>query len=145
MKNDWWTSPTVSDNGKVIMVTGRRDVDKFRKNSKYSIRVEVTFTYVPDGSGMPDLETSILMGRAHDALQSAFDKDSVAVMTGVYTGDGERNWVFYTLSTNIFGRKLNEALAPLPILPLSIYAENDPEWLEYEEMKSISEIITDDE
>lgn len=35
-------------------------------------------------------------------------------MTGIYTGDGERNWIFYTLSLPIFGSKLNEALAPLP-------------------------------
>ncbi|MDE6320838.1 MAG: DUF695 domain-containing protein, partial [Muribaculaceae bacterium] len=43
-------------------------------------------------------------------------------------------WIFYTLSTHIFGRKLNEALAHLPQLPLSIYCENDAEWAEYDEM-----------
>ena len=36
--------------------------------------------------------------------------------TGIYTGEGRRDWVFYTLSTNIFGRKLNEALASLPMI-----------------------------
>lgn len=55
-------------------------------------------------------------------------------MTGIYTGDGERNWIFYTLSLPIFGRKLNEALAPLPLLPIRIAAENDPGWEEYDEM-----------
>ena len=63
-----------------------------------------------------------------------------AMMTGIYTGEGRRDWVFYTLSTNIFGRKLNEALASLPLLPISIYCENDPSWGEYDEMKSLSEI-----
>lgn len=55
-------------------------------------------------------------------------------MTGVFTGDGERDWVFYTLSTHIFGRKLNEALSELPLLPIEISCENDPEWLAYDEM-----------
>ncbi|MDE6279689.1 MAG: DUF695 domain-containing protein, partial [Paramuribaculum sp.] len=41
---------------------------------------------------------------------------------------------FYTLSTHIFGRKLNEALKDMPVLPISIYCENDPDWLEYDEM-----------
>ena len=56
------------------------------------------------------------------------------MLTGVFTGDDERNWVFYTLSTNIFGRKLNEALADMPVLPLEIYCENDPQWQAYDEM-----------
>ncbi len=55
-------------------------------------------------------------------------------MTGIYTGAGERTWVFYTLSTNIFNKKLNAALEPLPLLPLQISAENDPQWEEYDEM-----------
>ena len=52
--------------------------------------------------------------------------------------------MFYTLSTNIFNKKLNQALAPFPMLPLSIYAENDPDWLEYAEMRDLSEIATED-
>jgi hypothetical protein len=84
------------------------------------------------------------MGQVTDALNAAFDKDPVAVLTGIYTGAGERNWVFYTLSTNIFGRKLNESLAELPLLPLEISAENDAEWQEYDEMREISEIAPGD-
>lgn len=74
------------------------------------------------------------MEEVQERLTSEFDKDPVAVLTGVYTGDGERNWVFYTLSTHIFGKKLNQALESLPLLPLEIYAENDPDWAEYDEM-----------
>ena len=94
---------------------------------------------------MPDYETSLLIEKAHDALVETFEKDPIAVLTGIYTGDGQRNWVFYTLSTNIFGKKLNDALAPLPLLPISIYAENDPDWAEYAEMKDISEIKTEED
>ena len=57
-----------------------------------------------------------LMEKVQDALTDAFYKDPIAVLTGIYTGDGERNWVFYTLSTNIFGRKLNEALQSFELL-----------------------------
>lgn len=137
---DWWTSPTESDSGQLIMVTGRRDIDTFRNNPKFNIRVEITWPYGSDASGMPDIATSTLMEQVQDALQQAFIKDPVAVLTGIYTGAGERNWVFYTLSTHIFGRKLNEALAPFELLPLTIYTENDPEWAEYAEMKAASEI-----
>jgi hypothetical protein len=130
----WWTAPTQSESGRLIMVTGRKDVRKFRENPRFCIRVEVTWRYGGEADGMPDLATSRLMEQAQEALTHCFDKDPVAVLTGVFTGDDERNWVFYTLSTNIFGRKLNEALADMPVLPLEIYCENDPQWEAYDEM-----------
>lgn len=137
--NEWWTAPAESEDGKLIMVTGRRDVEKFRDNPKFNIRVEVTWKYQADSSGMPDEATSTLMEDVQEDLVAAFKKDPVAVLTGIYTGAGERNWIFYTLSTHIFGRKLNEALAGYDLLPISIYTENDPDWEEYQEM-SLAEI-----
>lgn len=143
--NDWWTSPTESESGRLIMVTGRRDIDKFKKNPKFNIRVEITWPYKGDSNGMPDLATSELMESVQDKLNECFEKDPVAILTGIYTGDDRRDWVFYTLSTHIFGRKLNEALNDFPMLPISIYTENDPDWAEYAEMKELSEISVSDE
>lgn len=142
--NDWWTSPTESDNGRLIMVTGRRNVEKFRSNPRFNIRIEITWKYEGDASGMPDLKTSSLMEQVQEALEKEFEKDPVAVLTGIYTGDDERNWVFYTLSTHIFGKKINEALSAFELLPITIYAENDSEWNEYHEMKDLSEISASD-
>lgn len=132
--SEWWTAPAEAEDGRLIMVTGRKDVDRFRSNPRYSIRVEVTWTYDPLPDGMPEKATSEQMENVQEILEKTFTKDPVAVLTGIYTGAGERNWVFYTTSTNIFGRKLNEALASLPVLPLTIYTENDPQWEEYAEM-----------
>lgn len=138
--NDWWTAPTESENGRLIMVTGRRDIAEFRNNPRFNIRVEITWKYNGDASGMPDYETSSLMEKVQESLEQIFKKDPVAILTGIYTGDNERNWIFYTLSTHIFGRKINEALASFEILPISIYCENDSDWNEYQEMKELSEI-----
>ncbi|MDE6416754.1 MAG: DUF695 domain-containing protein [Duncaniella sp.] len=133
-ESNWWTAPAEADNGRLVMVSGRTDVEKFRSNPRFNIRIEVAWPYQGDASGMPDDALSRQMEQVQDALQEAFRKDPVAVLTGVFTGDDERTWVFYTLSTHIFGRKLNEALADMPLLPLKISAENDPEWLAYDEM-----------
>lgn len=131
---DWWTSPATAEDGRLIMVTGRRDVRKFRENPRFNIRVEVSWKYSCGADGMPGVEDSGMMEKVQELLTAEFDKDPVAVLTGVYTGDGERNWVFYTLSTHIFGKKLNQALESLPLLPLNIYTEDDPDWAEYDEM-----------
>ena len=126
------------------MVTGRRDIENFKNNPKFNIRIEVTWKYNSDISGMPDFETSSLMEEVQTSIEDTFKKDPIAVLTGIYTGDGERNWIFYTLSTNIFGKKFNEALQSFELLPITIYAENDPEWNEYQEMKSLTEINSED-
>lgn len=137
---DWWTSPTESASGRLIMVTGRKDVKKFRESGKYKIRAEITWKYPGNAAGMPDEPTATVMESVQEAMEASFKKDPVAVMTGVYTGDDERNWIFYTTSVHIFGRKINEALAPFDLLPITIYTENDPEWAEYDEMRAASEI-----
>ncbi|MDE6453394.1 MAG: DUF695 domain-containing protein [Muribaculaceae bacterium] len=139
--HDWWTAPAEAPDGQTVMVTGRRDVERFRRNKRCSIRVTVAWHYAD--AGMPGDSDAQIMGEATERLQAELDADPVAVMTGIYTGAGERTWVFYTMSTHIFNKKLNDALAPLPLLPLEISAESDPDWEEYAEMCEC-EIRTDD-
>lgn len=131
---EWWTAPAESEDGELILVTGREDVDKFRSNPRFSIRIEIALRYGANPDGMPDKRWAELLGNATDALQSVLKRDPVAVLTGIFTGAGERNWVFYTLSTHIFQKKLNEALESFDTLPLEITAENDPAWEAYDEM-----------
>lgn len=137
---DWWTSPLEDENGNLIMVTGRDDVDKFRNNPRFKIRVEITLPYESMPNGMPTEKGSELIETVLEKIQDELKTDPVAILTGIYTGAGERNMVFYTVSTHIFNKKLNAALVDLPLLPLKISAENDSEWEEYQEMRELSEI-----
>lgn len=137
---DWWTSPTESENGALIMVTGRRDMDKYIASAKYNIRINVKWPYNGDSARLPDYATSKLMGDATDALINVFDNDPVAIMTGIYTGDNERDIVFYCKNLKVFERLFNKALEPFPLLPISISVEDDPDWNEYREMRDLSEI-----
>ena len=132
--NDWWTAPAEGENGNLILVTGRRGMDNVIATGVYRYRVEVTWPYEGDSKGLPAFADSKVMEEVTDALNASFDRDPVAVMTGIYTGDGQRNWVFYTRSLHIFQRKFNEAMAPFPTLPLQFEAEEDPDWQEYREM-----------
>lgn len=140
--------PACDADGKTIIVTGRRDVEKFRSRSsdRYNIRVEVSMPYTPAGElGFPDEPTSEILDQATEAMQAALKGKNTAIMTGIYTGAGRRDWVFYTFSTEVFGSYLNRALAKLPTLPLEIYAENDPTWAEYDEMLSVAPAPSDEE
>jgi hypothetical protein len=134
ISNDWWTAPAEGDNGNLILVTGRRAMGNVIATGLYRYRVEVTWPYDGDPKGLPTYTDSKVMEDVTDALNACFDSDPIAVMTGIYTGDGQRNWVFYTRSLHIFQRKFNEVLAPFPTLPLEFEADEDPDWLEYREM-----------
>lgn len=83
--SEWWTSPTESENGRLIIVTGRGGIDEVRNSGKYNIRVEVTWKYPGDATGMPDYPTSKVMEAVQDAMTKAFDKDPVAVLSPAYT------------------------------------------------------------
>ena len=129
------TVPTVDDEGNTIIVTANTDVAKFRSRSKYSIRVEVSLPYTPAGPlGFPDEKTAELLETITNSFEALLKGKNTAIMTGIYTGAGSRQWIFYTFSTEVFNKFLNHALADLPLLPIQIYAENDPDWAEYDEM-----------
>lgn len=141
----WITSPFESaSSGNLVMGTVRKDVQKFIDNPRFKFRVEVTWTYTPAAAGMPDEATSQQMESAEESLNKSFTKDPVAVLTGIYTGEGARTWVFYTLSLHIFQRKFNEALAEFPAFPLTFEAEEDPTWEEYREMLALASKADDD-
>ena len=134
ISDDWWTAPAECENGNLVLVTGRRSMDNIIQTGLYRYRIEVTWPYQGDDKALPTYTDSKVMEEITDALNESFDRDPAAILTGIYTGDGQRNWVFYTRSLHIFQRKFNEVMAPFPALPLQFEAEEDPDWLEYREM-----------
>lgn len=140
----WWTYPAESDDGKTIIVTGRDDIEKWQKPGKFPVRVIVSWDYEAKDDGMPTDKDANLMEEATDALLSEFKKDKCAVMSGIYTGNGRRDWVFYTHNLNIFGKVFNRALENVAEMPLKFDASEDPEWEEYHEMRNATYIPDED-
>lgn len=131
----WWTAPAEAEDGSTILVSGRDVPQKYIESDKYNDRVEITWKYAPGSDGMPDDATARLMEQADNALRAALAKEKACLLTGVYTGAGQRDWVVYTKNPRIFQSVLNRAWAELPQLPVSLYAEKDPGWREYLEMR----------
>ena len=145
MKERWWSAPTEAENGKTIIVTGRDYMDEIIAKGKFPYRITIGWNYNALPDGMPEDADARLMEQATDALMAEFKRDKVAYLTGICTGDGRRDWIFYTGNLNIFNRVLNRALAPLEQMPLIIEAEEDADWNEYKEMREISYIPENDE
>ena len=136
MTPEYWTYPAESESGRTIMVTGRDGVDRQRLSGKYRYRVNVYWGYHALPDGMPEEQEAAQMEEATDRFEAELAKDKAAVLTGIYTGDGRRDWVFYTVSLHIFRNIFNRALEPLDLMPLVIEAQEDPDWEEYLDMRN---------
>lgn len=140
----WFTALSQNEEGQIITISGRDELDEFIQTGKYKERVEITWKYDGDEKGMPSESVGELMESVEETLRKAMEKkDKLAIMTSIYTGGNEKVWVFYTRTVRVFGERLNEALASFELLPISIYTEVDNDWEEYKDMYEMKEWAVD--
>lgn len=132
------------ESGRTVIVTARDYMDKMMASGRmpYLIRVAWRYDALPDG--MPEPADAALMGRVSDAFEATLRKDKAALLVAMITGEGQRDWLFYTGNLNIFNKIFNRALAEIDeTVPFEIEARSDPEWEEYREIKEYSYIPED--
>lgn len=143
LSNEWFTALSEDETGHLVTVSGRDELTEFIQSGKFKERAEITWKYEGDDKGMPEDELAEKMETVQETLRKAMEKDKLSILTGVYTGAGEKVWVYYTRTVRVFGERLNEALAPFELLPISIYTEVDPEWEEYLDMYEMKQWAVD--
>ncbi|MCD8043997.1 MAG: DUF695 domain-containing protein [Tannerellaceae bacterium] len=143
LSNEWFTALSESENGQLVFVAGRDSLGEFMQSGKLKERVEITWKYEPDEKGMPTDEMAGKMETIQELLRKVMEKDKLAILTSVYTGGGEKIWVFYTRTVRVFGERINEALASYELLPIEIYTELDPDWEEYKDMYEMKQWAVD--
>ena len=139
LSDEWFTALSQNDNGQLITVSGRDELTEFVNSGKYNERAEVTWKYDGDEKGMPPESIAKQIEAVEEALRHVMEKDKLAITTAIYTGGGEKTWVFYTRTARVFGERLNEALASFELLPIPIYTEVDPGWEESLDMYEMKE------
>ena len=135
LTDEWDTMLSTTAEGQSIVINVRLQLEGFQNSGKFKERVEIVWRYESE-DGMPCDELAGQMEAAQEIIQRKMEKDKLAILTGIYTGGGERCWVFYTRKTEVFCQYLTEALAEHPLLPIVLEAEEDPEWGEYCELLS---------
>lgn len=146
LSNEWFTTISESESGAMIIISGRDGIREFIKSGKFKERAEISWKYSETAAaGMPTEELAEQMEEVQESLQKAFEKNKLAILTGIYTGDNERTWVFYTRNIPAFGETLNSALQSFNLLPITIYTEKDADWNEYYEMYACKAINGDND
>lgn len=143
LSDEWFTALSENESGNLVIIYGRDELTEFIQSGKFKERVEITWKYDGDEKGMPADALAEQMENVQEALKKAMEKDKLSILTAVYTGAGEKIWVFYTRTIRVFGERLNESLASFELLPISIYTEIDPEWEEYLDMYEMKQWTVD--
>ena len=144
LSDNWFTAISENENGQMVFVYGRDDLNEFVESGKFKERVEITWKYEGDEKGMPSEAVAAQMEEAEAVLRKAMEKDKLSILSSVYTGGGEKIWVYYTRTVRVFGERLNEAYSVFTEqLPISIYTEVDPGWEEYKDMYEMKEWAVD--
>lgn len=72
------------------------------------------------------------------ALSPALERNKLALLAYSCTGEGLKEWVYYTRNLKAFGETLNTALSDLPQFPLSFEADEDREASMFKEVFALA-------
>ena len=145
LTDDWFTSVSHTEEGAIVLLTVRKGLTQFIESGKLRVRVDIAWPYTAEPDGMPDEETARLIEEIEPKLRRIMEKDKLAILTGNYTGGGQKDWTFYTRHLPSFGERLNECLAPYPTLPLEIQCQEDEDWSDYHEMLTLESDDSDED
>jgi hypothetical protein len=74
------------------------------------------------------------MRELEDALEATLEKKQVCLQTASRTGNGRREWNYYTRSEERFMSALNRALGHLPPFPIEIRFYEEPDWDSFQDL-----------
>lgn len=86
-------------------------------------------------NGMPSRSEREQMDKLEDLLRPIVDRDRIATLVLVSTGENFREWTYYAKKEAAFLARLNETLKGRPRFPIEIHAASDPSWSTYEQFR----------
>ncbi len=123
-----WTLIEARNDEGTILVRHRQFPDGFPKE-QFPHRLNI-FWQILDASpsGFPDTAESDRMSVFEDRLVDATELEKGAVLSMVLTGNGQREYVFHTRSTDQFVRRLAEMPQETERYPIEIHCAEDVAW-----------------
>ena len=128
-KNDSsWVLAEGNEDGMPMLYRMKENIPEGLLTEEYPRLISILWEYEIDNtSGMP---SDILQAeqRAFDDALDEMDNKGLGIMMLAVTGNGRREWVWYTKDQNEWLSSLHHCLENHPAYPLDIEASDDPEW-----------------
>ncbi|MFH1998218.1 MAG: DUF695 domain-containing protein [Planctomycetota bacterium] len=126
-----WSVATGQDNGKSLVFRIRTAPPDGVTKKEYCQLVVILWKCDGGENGMPNSADNQKMVLLEDLMDRAIEDSGQAFLTVVVTGNGVKEWQWYTKSEAEFMSLLNRALSGHEVFPIQISAQPDPEWSAY--------------
>jgi len=138
IEESWSIDEGELENGLPFTIRFREDLPDKNAIRKLKTLIVISWLYdSADGTGMPNEEVLNQMEDFENLIDEAIVEKGTARLMTVFTGEGVREWQFYTDDEEFFIRKFNEALEGKPVLPLDLEALEDENWEAYTDYTGI--------
>lgn len=129
-----WAIATATrpSDGRVIVYRFIQEYQRSFDRAEFPIRLTLSWRY-NSATGMPSVPERESMDMFEDRLTPLVEKDPLASLALVRTGDNLRQWVFYAASESSFRQMLDESLEAAPRLPIEVSTVVEPRWETYEQ------------
>ena len=123
-----WQILHLTEGDKHVIIRFLGSLPSEKKRIIFSELCVITWDYDHDESGMPDSEDHKRMNELEDILERELEECEIGIQSACRTGNGRREWNYFTASKSGFMSGLNGALGHLPPFPIEIRFFEDPHW-----------------
>lgn len=125
-----WVVAEAEDEGNPIILRIRSVPAEFEK-AAYPHMISVAWPYQAIGAGMPDAAQKERMDLLEDLLMPALERSGNAILTVVITGNGIRQWQWYSRGMEETMDIVNATLESQDPFPVEFSLVEDPAWEGY--------------
>ena len=130
--DDRWTVAQGEDNGLPLIFRIRNQRPHGVEPPAYPHLIAVSWPYEPANEfGMPSSDVTALMTQFEELLDRALEGSQSAFLTVVVTGNGTREWQWYSRSPEETMGLVNQALTGYEPFPVQFSIQDDPQWEAY--------------
>ena len=125
---DLWTLARSEEDGRPLVLRFLSQVPASVSRQDYPHLIHIHWGYpVDDERGMPESDLHATMIEMEEALLP-LEAEGLARNALIVTGNGRKEWFWYTRSVDEFIARLNDLLSGFSELPIALEASRDPEW-----------------
>jgi hypothetical protein len=134
--DDQWCVAQGEKNGKPLLIRYRSKRPQGIEAAAFPFLLSATWSYQPNKFGLPSAEEMELMDKFEDALASSLEESQTAHLMVILTGDGERDWLWYTCGEDDAMRQVNQALKGHKRYPVQFSVQKDRAWKAYAQFET---------
>jgi len=136
LANDPWSVLQTEKNGKPLLVRYRSERPQSVEAAAFPFLLSATWTYRANEAGFPTPEEVKWMDKFEDALVAALEGSRTAHLMVVLTGNGERDWLWYTCGEAEAMSQVNHALKGHKPYPVEFSVQKDRGWKAYAQFEA---------